>query len=561
MGPSCASPSRRSLLGIAGRAGASWALLQAMTGAIPPSAASPLPGPVKRARGDGSGVSVVILGAGVAGLTAALKLVQAGYDVTILEAQDRPGGRSFTARRGSKVTEVWDDGIARTQTCRFDADLYVNLGPARISYSHRRVLRMCRKLRIPLEPYIMESTADLYQSPGGFGGEAMVNRRIANDTRGWIAQLAAEQVQKGAQDSDGLSGPQREQALELLTRFGELDKIDLRYRGSLRSGPGEPLSVHQQEEPIEPLTLPQLLAARFWANQFYLPLDWNWQATLFQPIGGMDMIVWSMAAALPDGVISYNSPVTGIRLHDYGVQVSWREDGIPRSARFDYCLSSIPFPVLKSIELEGFSARFLRALERTRYAPACKVGWQANARFWESDKYQIYGGISWIDHEITQLGYPSNDLLSPVDKGTLIGAYNFDDKATTLGNRDHKERLRVAREGGRRLHEEFNDESIVPGELGISIAWHKVPYQLGGWAEWLPNDPDDKEAYGTLLYPDRNFHAFGDQLSPLDSWQEGAMMSAEWAVELLINSQVRAVRFPVHRAPDSHRLSTGNRHD
>src|SRR5689334_7361588 len=41
---------------------------------------------------------VIILGAGLAGLSAAHELVSWGHDVTVLEAQTRPGGRVLTLR-------------------------------------------------------------------------------------------------------------------------------------------------------------------------------------------------------------------------------------------------------------------------------------------------------------------------------------------------------------------------------------------------------------------------------------------------------------------------------
>ena len=53
---------------------------------------------------NGSGKRIAILGAGMAGLTAGWERKNAGYDVTILEAQLHPGGRVHTIREGSPTT-------------------------------------------------------------------------------------------------------------------------------------------------------------------------------------------------------------------------------------------------------------------------------------------------------------------------------------------------------------------------------------------------------------------------------------------------------------------------
>ena len=46
-------------------------------------------------------IGVAVIGAGMAGLSAAYELGKAGYDCAVLEARDRVGGRSWTIRRGT----------------------------------------------------------------------------------------------------------------------------------------------------------------------------------------------------------------------------------------------------------------------------------------------------------------------------------------------------------------------------------------------------------------------------------------------------------------------------
>jgi monoamine oxidase len=246
--------------------------------------------------------------------------------------------------------------------------------------------------------------------------------------------------------------------------------------------------------------------------------------------------------------------VEEIRLEDSSVEVVYRDGftGDLERKRADWCVSNIPLPVLQTIPA-NFADDFRAAVKRGRFAATCKVGWQANRRFWEGSADQIYGGISWIDHPITQMWYPSYDYFTA--KGTLTGAYNYDDVARRFGALGLGERLAEARRGATRLHPEFADPAVVPEELGLSIAWHNVPFQRGGWAEW-DDSAADADAYERLLAPDRRFHVVGDQVSTLPGWQEGAMMSAEHVIEQIAG--IRPLAVPdIRQAPRSKRLVQG----
>lgn len=112
-----------------------------------------------------SGVRVVILGAGVAGMTAAYELGKVGYDCRVLEARGRPGGRVFTVRRGT-VSE--EDGPS--QTAAFDDGLYFNAGPMRISHHHELTLAYCRELQVPVEVFVPDCESAYLCRTTGYEG-------------------------------------------------------------------------------------------------------------------------------------------------------------------------------------------------------------------------------------------------------------------------------------------------------------------------------------------------------------------------------------------------------
>src|SRR3954454_1219664 len=134
---------RRDLLSLIGTLAGSGAMYQAMT-SLGFAADSGYKGPIKL-QGDVRQASVLVLGAGLAGMTAALELRNAGYRVQVLEFNSRPGGRNWTVRGGDSFTELGGN----SQTCQFEEGLYLNPGPWRIPYHHRGVLDYCKRLKVP----------------------------------------------------------------------------------------------------------------------------------------------------------------------------------------------------------------------------------------------------------------------------------------------------------------------------------------------------------------------------------------------------------------------------
>src|SRR5664279_2637898 len=95
----------------AGGYGAAFSTMHALGLLAPVSFAGPFSLPLA----VGKNTKVVILGAGISGLVSAYEMGKAGFDCTVLEARQRPGGRNWTVRKDTKI-EFTDGAV---QQCAF----------------------------------------------------------------------------------------------------------------------------------------------------------------------------------------------------------------------------------------------------------------------------------------------------------------------------------------------------------------------------------------------------------------------------------------------------------
>jgi len=550
---------RRRFLETVGAAGGAAALYETMVAMGLIRVPEAFAGPPDLGPDHGKGQHVIILGAGIAGLTAAYELHKAGYKVDILEANHRAGGRSYTVRRGDSIVET----TGTKQVCKFDEgpQMYLNAGPGRLPYHHTAILHYCNVLGVELEVYNMMTRANFFQTEDAWGGAAMTNRRIINDTRGWISDLLAKAIKKGCLD-DQLHGTDKTGLLNLLSAFGDVEETDnYDYKGSSRSGYAVEPGIKSCGALLPPLTLSDLVKSDFWDHRVMQSEEYEWQPTLFQPVHGMDHIWKGFLKVLPkEGMIHYNREVAGIHLDREKNKVTVRHrragsDEHGETMTADWCISTIPMPILAAIKDKNFSAEYDAAVNAVEFASTCKVGWQTESRFWET-KDQMYGGISYTNQNMTQMWYPSYAYFSK--KGILTGAYNYDTDAEKMAGWEPHERLVHAMAEAKKLHPDFDKH--VKLDLGVSIAWKQVPWQLGGWADdW----GCEKPIPDVLLKPDSRFWVSGDQVSYLSGWQEGAVLSAHSILDAITQPKRRfqaapaAVQTPAGlRTPPSVRRRT-----
>ena len=475
----------------------------------------------------GRGTKVLILGAGIAGLVSAYEMRRAGFDCTVLEARERPGGRNWTLRRGSKL--VFNDGTS--QDCTFDEGNYFNCGPARLPSVHKTMLGYCNELGVALEVEVNTSRSTLLQNDNVFGGKPIRQAQAINDTRGHVAELLAKCVNQGALDQV-FTPDDHAVVMEFLKSYGDL-KSDYQYSGSARSGDQQdPGAADQIEIPRAALSMSELLRSKFCQPMLFEELR-DMQATMFQPVGGMDRIPYAFAESL-GSLVRYNSPITEIRKTTSGVRVSYREgeSGPVRSIEAPYCICALPLSILRTIP-NDFAPRVKSALEQVIYDSAYKIAWESR-RFWEQDGDEIYGGISWLTTgPISAVWYPSAKMMSK--RGVLIAGYSVENW-TDFGKLPSSEaKIAASRAAVEKLHPGKAKELEKP----MYMSWGKVPYNLGSWVSRGPNFNSDetyfKGPYREFIVPDDRIYFAGDHCSHLIGWQEGAALAAQRAILMVVS--------------------------
>lgn len=607
------------------------------------------PGPVKLEPQCFAKRRAIIVGAGVSGLTAAYELLaqKTGMEVIILEANNRTGGRCLTLRTGDTLIEdanskLFNSKPGQPQVVRFekplgDSEPYLNAGPGRIPSGHKHLLQYLRRFGVAVEVYVMNSESNLTQMEGGpFDSKPVVNRRLKFNTNGWLSEMVYKNAKTLIDSVEPDSNDEEQAAMvkqlqSLMVTLGGLDENGCYVTAANLDGQDGVSSDRagytvlpgvDAGEVAEALKLKTLLESEFWKKtNTYQSLDFLWQPTLFQPVGGMDQVQHAFAqqVAALGGIVHLNSPVSNIEWDEKTTQFKIHVDQLgtdePIIYTADVCFCNAAIPFLSEIVSQrlqgnaanqGFNDDFKKALtavykaqfypdeqpDDCGYVPrflACttKVGWQANRDLWQGGEITtqtktvtadgeqeevtvynvpdseigvvpIFGGISWTDHPIIQIWYPSNAYHDK--KGTLTGCYNFSNYAFAMGTRPVEERLEIAREGASLFGQKFADGL----ERGVAIAWQNMPHIKGGWAQWhlVGNSSEESvEYFNTLIQgtgvdgSDPNFFIIGDQLSSLPGWQEGAIASALNALSRLRRPDLPAQKLSI--LPDTRLMVEG----
>ncbi|MCR5875813.1 flavin monoamine oxidase family protein [Phenylobacterium sp. J426] len=474
--------------------------------------------------GARKGARVVVLGAGLAGMLAAYELRKAGYQVKILEFQQRAGGRAWSLYGGDRYTEM--GGAA--QDVRFAKGNYLNPGPWRIPHHHRTLLHYCKAFGVALEPFIQLNHNAYVHSTEAFGGQPMRYRALAADFNGNIAEILGKSIDQKGLDQQ-LTAEDLDRLKEALRGWGLLDK-DMRYRGERASRsrgwalpPGG--GVNGAPKPSEPYAFGEVLKSGIWANLAFF-MNHEFQTTMFQPVGGMQKIGDAFARQV-QGLVVHGARVTRLMQDKAGVTVTYADtlSGQVKTEAADYCVCTIPLTVLSQIET-NLSEKMTAAINAVPYSSSVKIGLEMRRRFWEEDQ-EIFGGHSFTNQEIGLISYPNSGFFSN-GPAVLLGAFANGPGGYHLGGMSPAERIEAALAQGAVFHPEAYRKEFLNG---ASVAWSRVPWVMGCCARW--NEESRRDHYQTLVAMEDRIVLAGEHASYVGCWMEGALLSSIDAITRL----------------------------
>ncbi len=444
-------------------------------------------------RHHGERKKVVIIGAGLAGLVAGFELKRQGHDVTILEAQNRVGGRIYTLREP------------------FAPGLHAEAGGMRIPRAHDLTLRYCDLFGLPLRPFIMGNPKALVY----MGGQRMTKEEADRDPSRLPFSVGPHERGRTADqlwetaigDLRTLVAAEGAAAWDHIVR--EYDQYSLyeflRFKGWSR-GAIEYFTVLNFLESDMHNSLVEILRE---------DLGGAW-VDMSEIVGGMDGLPDAFFGRLRDEV-RFGANVFAIDQDPDGVTVHYKTESARFSVRADHAIVTIPFSVLRSVEiLTPFSAAKQRAIRQLNYHASTKVLFQVKRRFWE-DEDGIYGGGTVTELPIRRMNYPTPDPTT--SRGVLLASYTWGQDALQWGAMDEETRLEEALDDVERIHPAVRDAY----EVGASHAWYSDRWARGAFAMFAPEQQTDLQA--DIVRPEGRIYFAGEHCSLYHAWIQGALES------------------------------------
>jgi monoamine oxidase len=451
------------------------------------------------------GKSVAILGGGVSGLCTAYHLERQGFQVTVLEASSRCGGR------------------IRTERGQFENDQHVELGATRFPDFHLLTHQYLRAFDVELSDLKTEHS----KAKTFFKGKSVASELLAE----WLQLNPVERIL----GVESLYAHYVKKALNLST-----------YNLKSPWAPTPELLIYDkttytkwfETQNISPGAMQYIRAtvARdfdgFSAFFFLLEdsLDQRWQKT-FQAKSGNDQLIEGFVKKLKEPVLLHSK---ALELNENAgqIQVTWSKSGKVNFQNFDFVVSTIPYPLMNKLTINcTLSEMQQRALRELNYHPVSRINLQFESRFWNHSPFNTKGLQVAVTDELVSRFWDMTAAQS--GKTGILTAYTQGNKALEISARSPQERIEMCLEIAHKIFpgakQHFNGRAS-------QWQWHEQPDMPGAYVKFAPHQvpllqamQSSDAAEGRLLFA-------GDQASYMPGWVQGALESSERVVQQIMKS-------------------------
>ena len=432
---------------------------------------------------------ILVIGAGLAGLSCAYELDRAGYNVMVLEAKSHPGGR------------------VRTYRDSFADNLYAEMGAEYVDSSDEYVKKYCKHFELNILP------AKQYD------GIYVRNKHInMDDLRSGKVKLPFDGAMRGKLFGQEVKYIQK--WIDLVKKEGidskkvqSLDKLSVQQLLKKGGAPNDIIDLYTYLNATESTTVPSKMSALSMVLSHVKTSGFSENTVEGRILGGNDMLPKAFAKKL-GSKIKYNHAVNSINTTSTGLELNFSTKANNYTVKGIKCVFAVPTTILKNIKVNpGLSREKSYCIQNLSYGHVMKIAMQFQKRFWDSNN--SIGQRVFTDTPLRRVYHFSIDQPGP--RGILLSFTSGDD-ALKLGSMSENSRMKIAKKSCKNIWSDSDDY----WENGISKYWNedkwiKASYSLKGI--------DQKGYRGILAKTEEPFYFAGEHTAINYASMNGAIES------------------------------------
>ena len=386
---------------------------------------------------------IIVVGAGLAGLSCAYELDQAGFNVILIEARSRPGGR------------------VRTYRDPFADNLYAEMGAEYVDSTDNLVKEYCNKFGLKVLP------AKQYD------GVYVRGRRLSmKGIQSGTDSLPFEGIQKGKLFGQEVQYIQK--WIDLVKQKGAnspevlaLDNMSVEEVLKKGGAPKDIIDLYTYTNATEATSVPSKMSALYMVLANSITSAFSENTVEGRIFGGNDQLPKEFAKKLGTR-IKYNRSLRSLVFTSNKITANVIEDGKRTSIKGIKCVLAIPASILRTIKIDpGFTAEKTNCIQKQQYGHVMKVAMQYRRRFW-NDNNSI-GQRVFTDTRLRRIYHFS--INQPGPRGILL-TFTSGEDAKKLGRLNEDRRMKAAQD----TCKDIWPEAPQYWENGITKYWNEDPF-------------------------------------------------------------------------------------